>query len=306
MRLKGCGLQVLVGGKALREYTHGGLTVVEARLDLPETREVIEHCETPHGIEEDAHWRVTPYELLLTNDNDFDVAATTRLGNTLFEKKVGESYEAVCYDFHEKVAELCINYKLPAEIQDLGIDRESSGADLSVLPELLMSSVKSLLESVRTVYGVDLFDHASEIGAKALANDCKLLPRTPLSGPQGATAAGLLRGLSRALAAALLLSDRLHFVVEALWNPGQQQQQCDAEAVPQRLQAVARSFGVRLSLVEGRSRWEYAPYAVTAKTRDVAVGWAGDRYVALVGSMAVPLIRSNKRSDPDPAPQSTA
>eukprot|EP00727_Mastigamoeba_balamuthi_P011718 m51a1_g7169 hypothetical protein (240) ;mRNA; f:61438-62861 len=239
MRLKGCGLQVLVGGKALHEYTHGGLTVVEARLDLPETREVTEYCETPHGVEEDAHWRVTPYELLLTNDNDFDV----------------DDDRWFC--FHEKVAELRIDYKFPAEIEDLGLDRESSGADPSVLPELLVSSVSSLLESVRSIY------------------------------------------------AALLLSDRLHFVVEALWNP-RKLAQSDAEAVPQRLQAVARSFGVRLSLVEGRSRCEYAPQAVTATTRDVAVGWAGDRYVALVGSMAVPLIRSNKRSDPDHPPEPTA
>eukprot|EP00727_Mastigamoeba_balamuthi_P011716 m51a1_g7167 hypothetical protein (466) ;mRNA; f:57188-58647 len=453
MKDKGCGLQVLVGGKALREYTHDGLTVVEARLDLPETREVTENRVTPHGVEEDAHWRVTPYELLLTNDNPFDVgvwvyidgekmhgwfpvlrgqralvrgfayersmkellfslpcfpgsrglcderkrdmgtirasfvrvtpraapyappalaggggefvqasksdardagktvtAATTRLGGTVYEW----APQRVEHDHHETVAELRIDYKTHLEMEALGIAAEAPAADppaAAELPELLVSSVSSLLGSVRAVYGVDLFDHAGEVGAKALANDCKLMPRTPLSGPQGAAAVGLPRsvvekvpvsssafvqsppvsacdrdqlretlggahvfdpdaagerdrGLSHALAAALLLSDRLHFVVEALWNPGQQQQQqSDAEAVPQRLQAVARSFGVRLSLVEGRSRWEYAPYAVTAKTRDVAVGWAGDRYVALVGSMAVPLIRSNKRSDPDPAPQ---
>eukprot|EP00727_Mastigamoeba_balamuthi_P011717 m51a1_g7168 hypothetical protein (426) ;mRNA; f:58844-61213 len=415
MKGRGCGLVVLVGGRALREHTHGGLTIVEARLDLPETREVTERCQTPHGVEEDAHWRVTPYELLLTNDNPFDVgawlsvdgermelwqlvpsraapvavpgflyehavremlfslprfpgsralsderrrgmgtvtalfrrvtardeafvpraraegaefvqasksdardagktvtAATTRLGATVSTPDV----LAVSYDAHETVAELRIDYKTPLEMEALGIAAEAPAADPpppAELPDVLVSSVWSLLGSVRAVHGVDLFDHASEIGAKALANDCKLLPRTPLSGPQGAVAVGLPRsavervpvsssafvqglavsgdsnqlrealggghvfdpdaagerdrGLSRALAAALLLSDRLHFVVEALW--------------------------------------EYAPYAVTAKTRDVAVGWAGDRYVALVGSMAVPLIRSNKRSDPDPAPQST-
>eukprot|EP00727_Mastigamoeba_balamuthi_P012688 m51a1_g8041 hypothetical protein (145) ;mRNA; r:65578-66345 len=36
---------------------------------------------------------------------------------------------------------------------------------------------------------------------------------------------------------------------------------------------------------------------------DVAVSWAGDRYVALVGPTAVPLVRTRKRPVPDAPPQ---
>eukprot|EP00727_Mastigamoeba_balamuthi_P002822 m51a1_g12537 hypothetical protein (103) ;mRNA; r:491-799 len=75
MKEHGCGLEVLVGGQALSEYRLGGRAVVEASLETPQTRETTEQRDTPHGLEVDPHWRVTPYQLRLSNDNPFDVGA---------------------------------------------------------------------------------------------------------------------------------------------------------------------------------------------------------------------------------------
>eukprot|EP00727_Mastigamoeba_balamuthi_P012679 m51a1_g8033 hypothetical protein (480) ;mRNA; r:35466-36964 len=462
-----CGLEVLVGGQALREYRLGGRTIVEASLETPQSRETTEQRATPHGPEVDPHWRVTPYQLRLSNDNPFDVGvdlwvdgermhlcpivaggkttvvegflgkhstwellfslpclprdsplsddrrrqlgtiralfsrvtkgekmessqsprtefvqasksdavgaerattvATTRLGNTLSES----SDPVFALDFHERVVDLYVDYKTTKEMQALGLipstpraahveeAPSAPGAAVAVeafeghaLPDLLVCSVVALLGSVRVVYGLDLFDRVDDIGRAALAADCKLLPRSALSGAQGALAVGLPRsavervpasssafvqsaaaapcdtgalcaalggahvvdtdsageadgGLSRALAVALLLSERLHFVVETLWHPRghHHQQREDTGTVAQRLQEVARAFGVRLSVVVGGSRWAFEPREAREGTRDVAVAWAGDSYVALMGSAAVPQVRVLKRPVPGAPPQ---
>eukprot|EP00727_Mastigamoeba_balamuthi_P012681 m51a1_g8035 hypothetical protein (649) ;mRNA; f:42178-45288 len=467
MKEHGCGLEVLVGGQALREYSHGGRTIVEASLETPQSRETTEQRDTPHGPEVDPHWRVTPYQLRLSNDNPFDVGvrlwvdgermhlnavvyggkttvvegfmgerstrellfslpcfprdsplsddrrrqlgtiraefwrvskgekmepsqsaratelvqasksdaagtgrtttvATTRLGNTL-----SEASPVFTHVYHERLAELCTDYKTTKEMQALGLipstpraarveeAPSAPGAAEAIaaleghaLPDPLVCSVVALLGSVRVVYGLDLFDRVDDIGRAALAADCKLLPRSALSGAQGALAVGLPRsavervpasssafvqsaaaapcdtgalcaalggahvvdidcageadgGLSRALAVALLLSERLHFVVETLWHPRghHHQQREDTGSAAQRLQEVARAFGVRLSVVVGGSRWAFEPREALEGTRDVAVAWAGDRYVALMGSASVPLVRALKRPVPGAPPQ---
>eukprot|EP00727_Mastigamoeba_balamuthi_P012683 m51a1_g8037 hypothetical protein (509) ;mRNA; r:48241-49984 len=467
MKEHGCGLEVLVGGQALSEYRQGGRTIVEASLETPQSRETTEQRDTPHGPEVDPHWRVTPYQLRLSNVNPFDVGvrlwvdgekmsvdtvlpsgitdvvegfkgalgvrellfslpclprgsslsddrrrqlgtiraifwrstpggsrlalqqplqdaeyeqatkwdaarvgrtttvATTRLGGTLR----GYAVSRVWYNYHEPIAELCIHYKTTLEMQVLGLIAAAPGDAFVVLPrsalaaaaagegrkleDPLVSSASALLEAVRVVYGVDLADRVDDICSAARAADCKLLPRSALSGAQGALAVGLPRSaveqvpasssafelspaaapcdtgalcatlgcahvvdtdsageadgsLSRALAVALLLSERLHFVVETLWRPRghQQQQHEDTGTVDERLQEVARAFGVRLSVVVGSSRWAFEPCEEREETRDVAVAWAGDRYVALVGPTAVPLVRTRKRPVPDAPPQS--
>eukprot|EP00727_Mastigamoeba_balamuthi_P011728 m51a1_g7178 hypothetical protein (322) ;mRNA; r:77664-80878 len=321
MKEKGCGLQVLVGGKALCEYTHRDRTIVEARLDLPETREAAGK----------AGWRETPYQLLLTNDNPFPVAArleidgrmmrvravlwpasTVRVEGFMCERQESELLFCLpCLPadqqkwakrrgFRGRIrATFFSNFSDNSSVRETTSDKRMRGAKRKATTrqetirflQQKWDKQKGVRGRIRETFFSKLRDNSSarettsdKRGAKRKATTRQAMVRY-----RRADIVSLYIGYKTPLemetlglsATALLLSDKLYFVIEALWGPrllGQPQ----APKVVQRLLVIAVDFNVRLSVVAGGSRLEYAPREVSEKTKDIEVAWDGDHYVAMM------------------------